>query len=102
MITAVAAIFKLEVSPDLAERVHLPLRMGGFSLTRHHGMASEKNQILSRTFYTAFLAQHYPSELQITQQLYELSEVCLGAVKDKTEATEITDLVMATITDKNC
>ena len=102
MVSAVAAVFKLEVTPGLAERVHLPLRMGGFGLTRHHGMASEKNQILSRTFYTAFLAEYYPSELQTTQQQYELSEVRLGSVEDKKEATEITDLVMATITDKNC
>ena len=62
-------------------------------------MASEKNHILSRTFYTAFLAKHYPSELQTTQQLYESSEVRLGSVEDNQEKTEITDVVMA---DKNC
>lgn len=50
----------------------------------------------------AFLAEHYPNELQTAQDNYILSEVRLGAIEDRIGATEITDVMMATITEKNC
>jgi hypothetical protein len=64
-------------------------------------MATEKNQLLSRTLFTAYLSQYYPDELQATQQTYDLSVVRLGAVEEIVEATEITQGVMDTLTVKN-
>ena len=102
MITAVADVFQLEASPELADRLYLPLRMGGFGLTRHHGMASEKNQIHSRILYTAFIATYFPSELEATQQHYDKSVVRLGDIEGVTDATEITAVMMDALTGKSC
>ena len=101
MVQAVADVFHLEVTNDLKDRLYLPLRMGGFGLTRHYGMATEKNQLLSRTLFSAYLSQYYPDELQATQQTYDLSVVRLGAVEEMVEATEITQGIMDTLTVKN-
>lgn len=102
MIAAIAAVFRLPVSTELASRVFLPLRFGGFGLTRHYGMATEKNQILSRTAYTAFLTQHFPGELEAAQNTFSMSAVRLGNVEGLEVATEITELMMETLTEKTC
>lgn len=101
MMAAVGDVFQLEASPELADRVFLPLRMGGFGLMRHHGMISEKNQIHSRTLYTAFIATYYPNELEATQTHYDKSVVCLGEIKGVADATEITEVMMETLTAKS-
>lgn len=102
MVTAIADVFQLEASADLADRMYLPLRMGGFGITRHNGMASEKNQIHSRTIYTAFIATYYPNELEATQQHFDMSVVRLGEIEGVADATEITAVMMDTLTVKNC
>ena len=102
MTTAVANLFQLEVTPELKTRLYRPRQLGGFGFTRHEGMATEKNQIISRTAYVAFLAKHYPRELQTTQTQYDLSVVRLGTLEGVTEATQLTELAMATLTEKNC
>jgi hypothetical protein len=102
MVAAIAAVFRLPITVELANRVFLPLRFGGFGLTRHYGMATEKNQILSRTAYIAFLTQHHPSELEAAQNTFSLSVVRLGCVEGLEAATEITGLMMETLTEKTC
>ena len=102
MLIAIAEVFQLPVSTEFADRVYLPLRMGGFGVIRHHGMASEKNQIHSRTIYNAFIATYYPSELETTQNLYNLSVVRLGEIEGVEDKTEITAVMMDTLTVKNC
>jgi Reverse transcriptase (RNA-dependent DNA polymerase) len=102
MASAVARIFQVEVTTELKTRLYLPPHMGGLGLTRHDGMASEKNQILSRTTYMDFLSQYYPAERKTAQDHYDLSAIRLGAKEGLTEATGITELAMSTLTVKNC
>ena len=102
MVQAVADVFHLEVTSEFRDRLYLPLRMGGFGLTRHYGMATEKNQLLSRTIFSAYLSQYYPDEFQATQQTYYMSVVRLGAIEEIGDATELTQGVMDTLTVKNC
>ena len=102
MVQAVADVFHLEVTSEFKDRLYVPLRMEGFGLTRHYGMATEKNQLLSRTIFSAYLSQYYPDKFQATQQTYDISVVRLGAVEDIGNATELTQGVMDTLTVKNC
>ena len=102
MIAVIAAVFRLSISAELANRVFLPLRFGGFGLTRHYGIATEKNQILSRTAYTALLSQHFPGELEAAQNTFSMSAVLLGKVEGLEAATEITELMMEVLTEKTC
>lgn len=44
MVTAIADVFQLEPSAELADCMYLPLRLGCYGM-----MASEKNQVHSRT-----------------------------------------------------
>ena len=55
--------------------MYLPLRMDGFGLTRHHGMASKKNQIHSRIVYLTFITSYYLNELETTQNKFDLSMI---------------------------
>ena len=102
MVQAIADVFRLEPTEELASRVYLPLRMGGFGFTRHHGMASEKNQIHSRIVYLAFITSYYPNELETTQNKFDLSMVRLGEIEDVMNTTEITQVMLDTMTTKNC
>lgn len=102
MCEAVGAIFQMEANEDLATRCFLPRRLGGLGFTRHHGMATEKNQIMSRVAFLSFLSDYFPTAVQATQTQYDLSAVRLGTVEDLTGATAITELAMNTLTLKNC
>ena len=101
MVSAVASIFQLEVTPEIQTRLYLPAHLGGFGLTRHNGMATEKNQILSRVAYIDFLSKYFPGERKTAQDHFDLSAIRLGTKEGIQESTEISELVMDTLTVKN-
>jgi hypothetical protein len=61
MLEADAAIFQIEPTEDFAKRVFSKRSNGGLGLTRHLGMATEKNQLLSRAAYLSFLSEYHPT-----------------------------------------
>jgi Reverse transcriptase (RNA-dependent DNA polymerase) len=102
MCETVGAVFQLEVTEELKKRIFLKRRLGGLGFTRHHGMASEKNQLMSRVAFLSFLSDYYPTVVQATQTQYDLSAVHLGAIEDLTAHTGLTEIIMSTLTLKNC
>jgi hypothetical protein len=101
MLETVAAIFQMEPTEDFAKRVFSKRSNGGLGLTRHLGMATEKNQLLSRAAFLSFLSEYHPTAVQATQTQYELSAVRLGALEELTDHTGLTEVIMSTMTLKN-
>jgi hypothetical protein len=68
MSAAVAAVLQLDPSDELTTRLYLPRNFGGLGLSKHDGMATEKNQILFRMAFLDFLATQLCSPLSTQQQ----------------------------------
>jgi hypothetical protein len=92
MCETVGAVIQLEVTEELKKRIFLKRRLGGLGFTRHHGMASEKNQLMSRVAFLSFLSEYYPTVVQAIKTQYVLSAVHLGAMEDLTAHTGLTEL----------
>ena len=84
---AIATILQTTSSDDFQTRCYLPRKFGGLGLSRHHGMASEKGQILSRMAFFDFLALHYPPEYQLISNHYNRTDIRLGQLEKLEEHT---------------
>jgi len=89
--SAVASIFQLSLTPNIKTRLYLPRNLGGFGMTKHLGMATEKNQIISRIIFTNFLSRYSPRDLAFTQEYHQMNAVVLGACEGLEGDTEITE-----------
>jgi hypothetical protein len=101
---AIATIFQLTLNEHIICRFYLPLNLGGLGLTRHLGMNTEKNQVLSRVSFISFLTLHHPREVAFTQEIYTLKAIFLGTCEGLANDTEITEeerLGMTPITGRN-
>jgi hypothetical protein len=102
MVQTLAAIFQMDPTEAFAEIAFAKRKKGGFGFTRHHGMATEKNQLMSRITYMSFLSDYHPTAVQATQTQYDLSAVRLGALEELTDHTGLTEVIMSTLTLENC
>ena len=81
---AVAAVLQTTPSNDFKTRCYLPRKFGGLGLSRHHGMATEKSQILSRL---AFLDFHHPPEHHLLSNHYNRGDIRLGRMENLEDHT---------------
>ena len=75
---AVAAVLQVTPSEHFQTRCYLPRKFGGLGLTRHHGMATEKSQLLSRLAFFDFLAIHHPAEYLLIGNHFNRTDIRLG------------------------
>jgi Reverse transcriptase (RNA-dependent DNA polymerase) len=97
MSAAVAAVLQLDPSDEFTTRLYLPRKFGGLGLSKHDGMASEKNQILSRMAFLDFLATYYPPEYQFTNNLFNRNDIRLGTQEALQDHTGLTDAIMLSL-----
>jgi hypothetical protein len=83
---AIAAVLQVTPSDDFETRCSL----GGIGLSRHNGMATEKNQILSRLAFFDFLALHFAPECQVINNHFSRSEIRLGQQESLEDNTGLT------------
>ena len=65
---------------------------------RHHGMSTEKNQLLSRLLLQDFLALYKPTELAFSKEHYNLNAIHMGDCEGIREYTEVTEEDTAAMT----
>jgi hypothetical protein len=94
---AVAAVLQLDPSDEFTTRLYLPRKFGGLGLSKHDGMATEKNQILSRMAFLDFLAIYYPPEYQFTNNLFNRNDIRLGTQEALQDHTGLTDAIMLSL-----
>lgn len=95
---AVTQIFQLTMTEVLRTRIYLPRNHGGIGLLRHHGMITEKNQLISRLLLLDYLGTYHPTELPFTQEHYDLNAIHMGDCEGVRELTEISEEDMAAMT----
>ena len=105
IINAIAQTFQLalteQAKANVMTRIFLPKNHGGLGLIKHCGLASEKNQILSRLTFLAFITQYHPLDAALTQEHYNLRPVHMGDSEGIRELTGITEEDMAGLTTIN-
>ena len=94
---AVAAVLQVTPSDDFRTRCYLPRKFGGLGLSRHNGMATEKNQILSRLAFFDFLALHYPPEYQVINNHFSRTDIHLGQQESLEGNTGLTEEIMLSL-----
>jgi Reverse transcriptase (RNA-dependent DNA polymerase) len=94
---AIAAVLQVTPSDDFETRCSLPRNLGGIGLSRHNGMATEKNQILSRLAFFDFLALHFPPEYQVINNHFSRSEIRLGQQESLEDNTGLTEEIMLSL-----
>jgi hypothetical protein len=96
--SSIMLMFQLIPMEVLRTRIYLPRQQGGLGLPRHHGMITEKNQLISRLLFLEFLHKFHPNETAFTQDTYNLKAVHMGDCEGIRELTEISEEDMAQIT----
>ena len=96
--SAVMMLLQLTMTEVIRTRIYLPRQQGGIGLIRHHGMITEKNQVISRLLFLEFLHTYYPNEAAFTQDTYNLKAVRMGDCEGIREVTEISEEDMAQVT----
>ena len=91
IIDAVAATFKLVVTPELKTRINLPRKLGGLGIPKHYGMASDISQSTSRLVYINFVRTFNPASVAFTQQQYNLKAIRMGEREGLEIYTEISE-----------
>ena len=96
--SAIMMLLQLTMTEVIRTRIYLPRQQGGIGLIRHHGMITEKNQVISRLLFLEFLHTYYPNEAAFTQDNYNLKAVHMGDCEGIRELTEISEEDMAQMT----
>ena len=95
---AVMQIFQLTLTEVLRTRIYLPRNHGGIGLLRHHGMTTEKNQLISRLLLLDYLSTYHPTDVAFTQDHYNLNAIHMGDCEGVRELTEVSEEDMASMT----
>jgi hypothetical protein len=95
---SVMLILQLNITEVLRTRIFLPRQQGGIGLLRHHGMSTEKNQLISRLLLVNFLTTYHPTETAFTQEHYNLNAIHMGDCEGIRELTEVSEEDMASMT----
>lgn len=97
----IAAILGIEITEDLKTRIFLPRKLGGLGFTRHDGMSSEKNNLMSRLAFQNFVASVYPQDYRYGQQHNNNPHwrpIRLGTFENLEQHTGLTDDIVASMT----
>lgn len=96
--SAIMMLFQSSLTDTIRTRIYLPRQQGGLGLLRHHGMITEKNQIISRLLFLEFLHSYHPNDIAFTQDIYNMRAIHMGDCEDIRDLTEITEEDMASMT----